>query len=129
MIRTSSPVNSQSVTYRSLGLNVLLNLLPNAGLDVLDLGPPLRVNVDFWSRYQCRLHIRDFHRCSSARDVSLPENERETFFSGLLSFEPEIRFDAIMVWDLFNYMTQEDLAVMVCRLKTWCKTGTMIFAL
>jgi hypothetical protein len=117
-------------TYRSHGLHVLVSLLPPSyPLAVLDLGPALRTNVDFWSRYPCRLHIRDLYRDRAGLGDFAAEKERDEFFAAALSFEDGIRFDVILAWDLFNYLGQEDLAAMIRRLSGGCKPGALMFAL
>jgi hypothetical protein len=61
----------QPAIYKSLGLNVLVNLMSVSWKpEVLDLGPALGANVDFWSGYPCRLHIRDLYRAFAEQDVS-----------------------------------------------------------
>jgi hypothetical protein len=116
--------------YKSLGLNVLVNLMQaSAKPEVLDLGPALGANVDFWSRNPCRLHIRDLHRAFAAPDAGEMEKGLDESFGGLLTFEAGARFDMILAWDLFNYLEQEAISALMGRLSVWCKTGTLAFAL
>lgn len=131
MIRRDHPNSrSESITYKSHGLNVLVSLVPaSAKFVVLDLGTALRANVDFWSRYPCQLFIHDLYRDYAAGDLSRTEKGRDDFFGELLSFEAGIRFDIILAWDLLNYLEQEDISAVMRRLMHWCKAGTLVFAL
>lgn len=124
--------NSQHepVVYKSLGLSALLGQLQSDyKYSILDLGQALGANVEFWSRFQCRLYIEDFYRGYSARIALGPEDSRETILAELLPFSQETCFDIILAWDLFNYLDPEELEALIGRLSSWCRQGTLLFAL
>ena len=120
----------EPAVYRSLGLNALLaSLASDRKYFILDLGPALGVNVDFWSRLNCRLHIEDFYHSYVDKKASGTEESTEAILAELLPFSEDTRFDIILAWDLFNYLDLEELEALVQRLARWCHPGTLLFAL
>lgn len=100
---------------------------------VLDLGPALGPNVDFFSRLARRLTIADsFQTLLSLQaehertgDGLTPEREAEA----LLAYDAETRFDVVFAWDLLNYFKPTQLAPLVTRLGRFCRQGSLMFAL
>jgi len=116
--------------YQSLGLNALLRpLQSDRKYRILDLGPALGANVEFWSQFHCRLTLDDFYSNYREKMDSEPEASRERWIADLLSFDNQTVFDVILVWDLFNYMDPDELRVLVRQLGRWCRKGTVLFAL
>jgi hypothetical protein len=116
--------------YKSLGLNTLLrSIQDDRKYFILDLGQPLGINVEFWSRYRCRLYIEDFYRGYKAKAAPGSEVSREAIFADLLRFSEETSFDIILAWDLFNYLAPEEIEMLVLRLSRWCRAGTLLFSL
>lgn len=117
---------------RSLGLNALLDTVQgDRTFSILDLGPALDDNVQFWSQFSCRLYIQDLYRSYQKWKTAAEPDEEcgKEAFSALLPFSDETFFDIILVWDLFNYFDLRELAVLVQRLSRWCRSGTRLFAM
>jgi hypothetical protein len=93
---------------------------------ILDLGPASHSNVSFWSQYRCVLYVDDFYR-SFAAAVGTEESPVDT--DALVEFSDDVRFDAILAWDIFNYLKREELGRLIGRLERWCRPESMIFAL
>jgi hypothetical protein len=130
----SAPRDPQgsSEVHKSLGLKALLDRVRDDQIySILDLGPALEANVQFWSQFTCRLHIHDFYRSYRERKPApVPEEESDAaMFSSLLSFNDQTVFDIILAWDLFNYLELKELEALVQRLSRWCRPGTMLFTL
>jgi predicted TPR repeat methyltransferase len=96
---------------------------------ILDLGPALGANVEFWSRHQCRLHIEDFCRDFIARAAEENQESKNAIFADLLAFKEETNFDIVLTWDLFNYLDLAQLAGLARHVSRFCKTGAALFAL
>jgi len=115
-----------------MGLNALIDeLRADSFYAILDLGPALGVNVDFWSRFPCRLYIGDFYRGLQA-ELSRRSDEdewSESVIERLFSFSPDTRFDLILCWDIFNHLTQEQLTSLIAWLARLSKPGALLFAL
>jgi len=123
-------VQLSPAAYTSLGLNALLRpLKSDRKYRILDLGPALGANVEFWSQFYCRLTLDDFYSDYRARMDSEPETSRERLLADLLSFDDQSVFDVILVWDLFNYLDPDELLMLVRQLSRWCRQGTVLFAL
>ena len=108
---------SEPAAYKSLGLNALLRLLEEGrAYAILDLGPLLSANVDFWSRIPCRLHIEDFYTSYRERASGSSDDAMESVLQDILSFDDETRFDIILAWDLFNYLNLSEIDSLIQRL-------------
>jgi hypothetical protein len=118
--------------YKSLGLSVLLDpVRGDRTFSILDLGPALEANVQFWSQFSCWLYIHNFYRSYRKWKTAVVPGEvsEEAAFSALLPFSDETVFDIILAWDLFDYFDLRALEALVQRLSRWCRPGTRFFAL
>jgi hypothetical protein len=151
-------------THRSLGLASLLEGFDaRSKLQVLDLGPAIGANVQFLSRFGCKLFIQDLYPAIvplQAATLGLPppgagtaatidraavREARETWeaeqagqpaepglaghFADLLSFPEDTRFDAVLIWDLLNYLDRREVAALARQLVRFCRPGALMFAL
>ncbi len=99
--------------HRSPGWKALLQSLPaDRKLDVLDLGAAVPENIAFLSSRRVRLEIEDLY---SASPPSLAPGEP--------------RFDAVLAWDLFDYLDRPTAAALAARLAAECRPGASLFAL
>lgn len=106
---------------------------------ILDLGPALGANVDFFRPWVRRLTIADFFQTLLARqeERDLAAEPREAsgealsaLFRELLPYDPaETRFDAVLAWDIFNYLSFDLLKALGERLGAFCCPGSLVFAL
>lgn len=95
-------------------------------LSILDLGQACAANVDFWSRFNCRIQIEDLY--AAYTELAASESETDLSSFRLLSCAQETKFDVILAWDLFNYFSIETLGRLVQRLAMHCLPGTLLFA-
>ena len=110
--------------HRSNGLSALVQQLQtDSRYTILDLGPALGSNLEFWSQYPCKLYLEDFTR-SLPSDVLGEDEDNEQVHQPLLEillpFSADLRFDIILCWDIFNYLTQVQLASFVRYLGKFC---------
>jgi len=153
-------------SHRSLGLASLLEAFAGRPrLHVLDLGPAVGGNVEFLSRFGCKLYIQDLYPALvpwQTAAIGLPapgaatvatidraavREARETWearpprqdgedeetglaghFGQLLAFPEETRFDAVLIWDLINYLERREVAALARQLARFCHTGALLFA-
>ncbi len=47
----------------------------------------------------------------------------------ILGFSPGNRFSLVMVWDLFNYLTLEEIEVFMQQISKYCRKGARLMAL
>jgi len=154
-------------SHRSLGLASLLEAFAGRPrLHVLDLGPAVGDNIEFLSRFGCKLYIQDLypaivpwqHAMSglptpgaatvATIDRAAVREARETWearppgqggddeepgladrFGQLLSFPDDTCFDAVLVWDLINYLERREVAALARQLARFCRPGAQLFAL
>ena len=121
-----------SGVHTSLALNVLYHrLLPGEKHHILDLGPPLKANIDFFSQFPCRLYIEDLYSTLSSFDYLSPEDgfSHEAVFEYLLPFQKNVRFDIILSWDLVNYLERDESSQLVQHLSRFCRKGSQLLVL
>jgi len=121
-----------SSIQKSLALNVLFHQFKEERKHlILDLGPPIGQNVEFFSEYRCRLHIEDLFEALNSFDFLAPEDgfSYETVFSYLLPFRPDLRFDFILTWDLFNYLEKDAFRHLIRHLSKHVHRGSFMYSL
>jgi hypothetical protein len=150
-------------THRSLGLaSLIADFGGRPRLQVLDLGPAVGGNVEFLSRFGCKLYIQDLYPALAPLQAAAPDRStpgaatvatidraavreaRETWeaqepsqeepglagrFDELLRFPDDTRFDAVLIWDLVNYLERREVAALARRLARFCRPGALLFAL
>ncbi|MGI9305377.1 MAG: hypothetical protein ACR2RB_22150 [Gammaproteobacteria bacterium] len=127
---------SVSDTYESRGLRLVVKYLqdrneqkPERKQHVLDLGPAVIPNVEFLSRYNCRVQFEDItdviSKLNSALKSELTTVERVA--DDLFAHDPRVRFDVVLAWDLFNYLELGAIKALIERLGRFCKKGTVLF--
>ena len=97
---------------------------------ILDLGPPSRANVDYLSQFSCVLHIGDIFRAvADDPEMSEPEEERDfdALVRRLVEFGDDIRFDAVLAWDVFDYIDTATSKAIMGRVGNHCRTGTLLY--
>ena len=117
--------------HRSQALTAVLDgLVPGARHAVLDLGPPLAGNIKFLSALSCRVRIADLHRSLSAETVESRRPEAMgALFERLLPLAPEERFDALLAWDVFDYMRPDQVSSLMARLTPACRPEALVLVL
>jgi hypothetical protein len=109
-------------------LPALLARAEGAGrLEVLDLGPARPETVAHFSDSPCRLHIADlFAELPLAWEQEAPDYAAE--LSALLPLAPDVRFDVVLFWDLFNYLPVEAIQALQAVLRPHLHPGTRAHA-
>jgi hypothetical protein len=113
--------------HRSESLKALLDSLqPEARHAVLDLGPPLAGNIQFLSALSCRVRIADLHRSLSAESLESRQPEAmSALLERLLPLEPDERFDALLAWDVLDYLRPDQVSALLARLTPACRPGAL----
>ena len=119
------------MVFTAPGLELLAQQIASVRhLDILDLGSPCAANVDYLSQYPGVLHIGDLARAlADDPGMSGPEEERDaqSAVERLLVYEDGLRFDAIFVWDLFDYFDTPTVRAVMRRIGRYCRTGTLLY--
>ncbi|MFQ5740036.1 MAG: hypothetical protein ACE5JX_13600 [Acidobacteriota bacterium] len=130
--RSSLPPSGQVRQHTSLALNALLERLPGGRKHIiLDLGPACGRNIEFFSHFSCKIYIEALHQTLNSFDFLSPEDgvALDRVFRYLLPFPENTRFDAILSWDLFNYLERDELHHLVRHLARFCCPGSLLMAL
>jgi hypothetical protein len=126
------PAETEGQSHRSLALAALLKeIRQDRKLQVLDLGPAVGSNVEFLSRFDCKIYIEDLYAALSSRQPSGGETEEAgaQFFADFLPLPESARIDVVLAWDRFDYLTRKELRRFVEHLGRFCHAGTYVFAL
>ena len=98
---------------------------------VLDLGRPCGENVQFFSGLNYKVTIADFFDSLTEAAVTARRGP-EPFGAActdLLGFTKETRFDLVLVWDLFNYLSLDEIGVLMLHLGRYCAVSARLLAL
>lgn len=132
MTRIATASHRDGIAHRTSGLGVLFEqLVRGRKYFILDLGPALGINIDFWSQISCKIYIQDFYRSLRAPGVFPPEEgvSCESVFDKFLPAEPDVYVDIILCWDLLNYFKPSEIEGLARCLSRYCQRGTLLFAL
>ena len=125
------PVEAASTAgHRSPALKAVIDSLhPGSRHSVLDLGLPLGSNVEFLSAHACRVRVADFHRSLGGEPA---ESKAPAAFAGtlerMLPIAREECFDAVLSWDLFNYMRPDQITALMAWIAPSCHARTLVLA-
>lgn len=100
------------------------------GKCLLDLGAKNGVNDDAWKRFYGQVYVEDvtelLRRVAGANASLRGDTIRNGKF---LSFDDDLRFDAIVAWDLLNYADDDLMFELGRRLVRHCHQGTKLFVM
>jgi hypothetical protein len=117
--------------HRSQALKELLgSLRPGSRHTVLDLGPSVSANVKFLSALPCRVRIADLVRALAAEPIESRRPEAMgALLERLLPLAPGERFDALLAWDVFDYMRPDQVSSLMARLAPACRPEALALVL
>ncbi len=120
-----------SSSHRSLALGPLLSgLHPESRHAVLDLGPPMGHNLELLAALGCRIRITDLFRSLASETLEAREPQAcRALFERLLPLDVGERFDAVLMWDLFDYLRLHEAAALMARITPACAPRAVIFGL
>lgn len=125
---STATVEAELPVHRSLALAALfVEMHRERKPQVLDLGSAVGSNVEFLSRFECKLYIEDLYSALSSRSGDGDADER--FFAELLPLPEGARVDVVLAWDLFNYLNRKELARLAEYLARVCRPGAMLLSL
>ncbi len=98
---------------------------------IMDLGPAVGPNIQFFAERGCKLYIADLHESLFSASVRQPENERafEQMLENDLPSTDGQAVDVILTWDLLNYLTVEQMRLLGAALGKYCHRRTQLFAM
>jgi hypothetical protein len=109
--RPAETVHASTILARFLSL-----VFRRPAAEVLDLGPVVGANVAFLgARIGCKIHVEDLH-------ADLERHAREDALGHLPQFlarrwpRPDASVDAVLCWDVFDYLPSPAAAVLAAEL-------------
>lgn len=121
------------VTQSSQALKMLCQgLRGDKTHSILDLGSATKENIDFYSNFARKIQIEDFYDSLNSPASSSSEEEGDGVnksFEHMLPYTRDTRFDIIFTWDLFNYLTRDQLQKLVAHLGKFCNRRAILFSL
>lgn len=131
---TLATVEQERVTRRSTGLNELARSLARLdGQSVLDLGPTSAANITFFTGLGERTYNEDVLLASREPEYQVTAEDGATsidvqkFLDENLKFEPE-SFDAVLLWDMPDYLHESLVKAVVTRIHQIMKPGGQLLA-
>lgn len=127
-------VSGERVQRRSTGFSEFIKWLAREeGLSVLDLGSTSPANITFFIGLGHRFHQEDLLRLSSDKSLLVSNAEGGTtvdvnrFLDENLRFERE-EFDAVLFWDLADYLPEPLVKPVIERVQVGMKPGAILFS-
>jgi 2-polyprenyl-3-methyl-5-hydroxy-6-metoxy-1,4-benzoquinol methylase len=125
----ADPLEPQPPLYRSPTLQALVSRLSSEGAyHILDLGVASGANVEFFSRFSCRLQIADLPEALASEKLRpLLTADPVAAFRMILpvSWAP---FDVVLAWDVLNYLTREQFDSLAAHVGSLCRPGALVLA-
>jgi len=119
------PVRFNAPLFRSL----IDHLDTDKRCVVLDLGTAHTQTVELFSRYRCRLDIADLvDGVGWLNAETEPHGSREVA-EQLLPTPHAEPADAVLCWDIFNYLERPALSALMSRVAARSRPGTLVHAL
>ena len=122
------------VSRRSSGLGELTRALAGReGLCVLDIGPTSPDNIQHFTELGYKVYSEDVLVASRDRQYVSPDPEgnqvldEKRFLSENLNYGPQT-FDAVLCWDMADYMEEPLVKPVVARLWSVLKPGGLVLA-
>ena len=127
-------VSGEKVLRRSTGFSEFLKWMAREGaLSVLDLGSTSPANITFFIGLGHRFHQEDVLRLSSDKSLIVSNGQGEKtfdvdrFLDENLRFERQ-EFDAVMFWDLADYLPEPLVKPVIERIHVGMKPGAILFS-
>lgn len=91
---------------------------------VLDLGPTNQRNFNKFSELSRKFHFDDL------RDLIIESQDQENLTAlieqHLLAYGVKGQFDVVLLWDLFNYISLDNVLLVIDTISQYCKADTLM---
>lgn len=127
-------VPGQKVSRRSTGFSEYIRAISREeGLKVLDLGSTSPANITFMTGLGHRFHQEDVLRLANDKTLLIPNGDGgqiidvERFLRENMTFQRE-EFDAVMFWDLADFLPEPLVKPLIERIQVAMKPGGIMLA-
>jgi hypothetical protein len=132
--KASKVALGERVQRRSTGFSEFIKWMAREeGLSILDLGSTSPANITFFIGLGHRFHQEDMLRLGFDKSLLVPNSEGGTaidvdrFLDENLRFERQ-EFDAVMFWDLADYLPEPLVKPVIERIHIGMKPGAILFS-
>ncbi len=120
------------IIQSSLALKMLCqSLRADKSYTILDLGPAVQENINFYSLYARKICIEDIYESLMSSASCMPDeaDSSSAIVERTPPYSETTRFDLIFAWDLFHYLSREQLKNLIAHLNKFCNRGAILFSL
>jgi hypothetical protein len=128
------PLPGERLQRRSTGFSEFIKWLAREeGLSILDLGPTSPANITFFIGLGHRFHQEDLLRLASDKSLVVPNGDGastldvDRFLHDNLRFDRQ-EFDAVLFWDLADYLPEPLVKPVIERIHVGMKSGAILFS-
>jgi hypothetical protein len=127
-------VSGEKVLRRSTGFSEFLKWMAREeALSILDLGSTSPANITFFIGLGHRFHQEDVLRLSSDKSLIVSNGQGEKTFDVHRFLDENLRFerqefDAVMFWDLADYLPEPLVKPVIERIHVGMKPGAILFS-
>ncbi|SMF08032.1 hypothetical protein SAMN02745866_00595 [Alteromonadaceae bacterium Bs31] len=129
--RQSAKANTGEAQFTSPAIESILALLERKNT-ILDLGYKSSQNMEFWREHFNNVYTEDLpsslHWRNFANEAITDVRERP-ISDEALRFNTGFQFELIVLWDIFNFCTKDQIKAIGKRLLPYCKTDTRVLLL
>ena len=133
-VEAGGVVSGERLQRRSTGFSEFMKFLGREeNLKVLDLGSTSPANITFFIGLGHRFHQEDLLRLASDKSLIVKNREGESsldvdrFLTDNLRFE-RLEYDAVMFWDLADYLPEPLVKPVIERIQLAMKPGAILFS-
>jgi 2-polyprenyl-3-methyl-5-hydroxy-6-metoxy-1,4-benzoquinol methylase len=130
---SENKTESESSIQPTLALAVLFRQLrTDRKYHILDFGSASGANIDFLSRYPCRITVEDLHHTLASFDIFAGResaSDYQTIIEYLFPYQADTRFDIILAWDVLNYLERSVLEHLMAHIMKFSHNGTVLHAM
>ena len=122
--RITEPPAKKVVVFKSQGLGLLTQQFASTRRpNILDLGSVNGSNVTYFSQWPCMLHIEDL-LWTLAENARVPAPEGQSNIENAIMYGHGTCFDAVLGWDLFDYLDIPTITAITHRIRHYCRPKT-----
>lgn len=116
--------------FNSPGLSAIFNEIKHSDRNhILDLGEMRANTFQFFSAQSCKFHFENLREFLIQQNDESRKHFQTALNDYLTTFSESHQFDVILLWDLINYLSIDQLAILLEKIKPHCKENTLVYSL
>jgi len=96
---------------------------------ILDLGPFASGTTEAFLKKKCRCFVEDIPELIEELNESNLAPSEQAFKQHLMVLDQDVKFDVILVWDLFHYLSLDSIRILFKLLSDKIKSSTLLHAM